>query len=255
VELVVAHVADQVRPPTALEPPDRLIDQHCHDPPLCRNVASMTQPETEIRAAWRHIAGHHRDGYIDDVLIRYAEPHRHYHTATHIMLVLRHLHDLSQAARVPLSPEVIAAAVYHDAIYDTRADDNEARSADLAAAELADIGWSEHRCGLVAALIIATAGHLSDLHDAADSSTDTAMLLDADLAILGAEPGAYQAYVNGVRAEYAHVDDEQWHAGRGAVLQRFLERPQLFITEHMRATCEHRARANIEAELAALRAG
>ena len=69
-------------------------------------------------------------------------------------------------------------------------------------------------------------------HDRAD---DTAMLLDADLAILGAEPGAYQAYVNGVRAEYAHVDDGHWRTGRSLVLQHFLDRPRLFVTDYMYA--------------------
>jgi predicted metal-dependent HD superfamily phosphohydrolase len=226
----------------------------------------MTQPETEIRAAWRHIAGHQHDGYIDDVLIRYAEPHRRYHTATHIMFVLRHLQDASRAVEssATLSPEVIAAALYHDAIYDARAGDNEARSADLAAADLSAIGWPAERCETVAALVIATAGHLDDdpaegvdagSEVRSDVASDSALLLDADLAILGADPGAYQAYVNGVRTEYAHVDDDQWLTGRTVVLQRFLDRPRLFITEYMHSTFEHRARANIEAELAALRAG
>jgi predicted metal-dependent HD superfamily phosphohydrolase len=217
----------------------------------------MTQPETEIRTAWRHIARHHHDGYIDAVLIRYAEPHRHYHTATHIMLVLRHLHDVANASAAQPSAEVIAAALYHDAIYDPSASDNEAVSAVLAARDLAEIGWSDGRCGSVAGMIVATAvhiaGHIADDGDGADhGDSDTAMLLDADLAILGAEPGAYQAYVNGVRSEYAHVDDHQWRAGRSQVLQHFLDRPRLFTTEYMHTALEHRARANIEAELAAL---
>lgn len=222
----------------------------------------MTQPEIEIRSAWRHIAGHHHDGYIDDVLIRYAEPHRHYHTATHIMFVLRHLHEMSDASAGHVSAEVVAAALYHDAIYDPRAADNEACSAVLAANDLAEIGWTGDRCEFVAGLILATAGHLADdgtptgAATDSDSATavDTAMLLDADLAILGADPGAYQAYVNGVRAEYRHVDDDQWRAGRTVVLHRFLDRQRLFFTDHMHTTLEHRARANIEAELAALRA-
>ena len=79
------------------------------------------------------------------------------------------------------------------------------------------------------------------------------MLLDADLAILGAEPHSYQAYVYGVRAEYYFVDDDQWRIGRGRVLRDFLDRPRLFATEYMHDELEHRARANIEAELAALR--
>ena len=221
----------------------------------------MTQPETEIRASWRHIAGNHYDGYIDDVLARYAEPHRHYHTATHIMFVLRCVRDVSAASAMPLSPEVMAAALYHDAIYDPRSGDNEANSASLATRDLGAIGWTADRCGFVAAMIVATAGHLTDDAQLVDghadehNSSDTAMLLDADLAILGADPGAYQAYVNGVRAEYSHVDDIQWHAGRTAVLARFLQRERLFLTDFMHATYEHRAQANIEAELAALRAG
>jgi predicted metal-dependent HD superfamily phosphohydrolase len=206
----------------------------------------MTQPEIEIRAAWRHIAGHQHDGYVDALLVRYAEPHRHYHAATHIMLVLRHLHDSGRP-----SSEVVAAALYHDAIYDPQAGDNEVLSAVLAATDLAEIGWSAQRCESVAVMILATAGHLAD--DEGDGvAIDTAMLLDADLAILGSDPGAYQAYANGVRAEYGHVDDDQWRAGRTAVLQRFLDRRRLFATEYMHAAFEHRARANIEAELAAL---
>jgi predicted metal-dependent HD superfamily phosphohydrolase len=215
----------------------------------------MTQPEIEIRSAWRHVAGHHHDGYIDDVLVRYAEPLRHYHTATHIMFVLRHLHEASHSAGRSASPEVLAAALYHDAIYDPKASDNEASSAVLAANDLAEIGWTTDRCRTVAALILATAGHLSDDDTEPGTDDDTAVLLDADLAILGADPGAYQAYVNGIRAEYVHVDDGQWHAGRSAVLRRFLGRDRLFATEYMHAAFEHRARANIEAELAALRAG
>ena len=51
------------------------------------------------------------------------------------------------------------------------------------------------------------------------------MLLDADLAVLGSEPAAYQAYVTGVRAEYGHVDDAAWATGRAAVLRGLLDRP------------------------------
>ena len=215
----------------------------------------MTQPETEIRAAWRRIAGHHNDGHIDALLIRYAEPHRRYHTATHIMMALRHVHDVFQSSATHPSDEVIAACLYHDAIYDTRRDDNEELSARLAIKDLGEIGWATSRCGCVAAMIIATAGHVGDGSGTADVGSDdhdTAILLDADLAILGAEPGTYLAYVNGVRAEYAHVDDGQWVTGRSAVLRGFLDRRRLFITEYMPAAFEHRARANIEAELAAL---
>jgi predicted metal-dependent HD superfamily phosphohydrolase len=204
----------------------------------------MTQPETELRNAWHQIAGRHHDSYLDGLLTRYRQPHRHYHTATHIMWVTRHLRDLATQPSV----ELVAAALYHDAVYDARATDNEELSARLAIGDLGEIGWTAAMSHPVAEMIRATAGHSAD-----DASADTVMLLDADLAILGADPAAYQAYVNGIRAEYAHVDEASWRLGRSAVLCHFLDRPRLFVTEHMFGAREHRARANIEAELATLR--
>ena len=62
----------------------------------------------------------------------------------------------------------------------------------------------------------------------------------------------YNAYATGVRAEYYFVDDEHWRTGRGRVLRHFLDISRLYRTDYMRATLEHRARANIQAELAAL---
>ena len=210
----------------------------------------MTQPEVEIRRAWRHVVGPDHDGYADALLVRYSEPHRYYHTATHIMMVIRHVHDVSAMSHRQPSAELVASVLYHDAIYDPRTGDNEALSAALASTDLAEIGWSHDRRLRVAALINATAGHEAA---GGDLAVDTAILLDADLAILGAEPHGYQAYVNGVRAEYFFVDDARWRTGRGRILHDFLDRPRIFITDYMYNALEHRARANIEAELAGLR--
>jgi membrane glycosyltransferase len=81
---------------------------------------------------------------------------------------------------------------------------------------------------------------------------DFAIVLDADLAILGADPAEYQAYVNGVRAEYAHVDAAGWRTGRAAVLRHFLGLTAIYRTPTMRVARERRAQANLTAELAAL---
>ncbi|MGZ4680204.1 MAG: HD domain-containing protein [Ilumatobacteraceae bacterium] len=212
----------------------------------------MTQPEIEIRRAWRQAVGHHSDRYVDALLIRYGERHRYYHTTTHIMMVVRHVHDAAAMAGRQPSAQLVAAALYHDAIYDPRASDNEFRSAALAARDLADVGWSGDQCAYVKALILATGDHTAPGGPAA-AAAETAFLLDADLAILGADPRSYQAYANGVRAEYFFVDDTRWRSGRGRVLQDFLDRPRIFATEYMHGELEHRARANIEAELATLR--
>jgi predicted metal-dependent HD superfamily phosphohydrolase len=78
------------------------------------------------------------------------------------------------------------------------------------------------------------------------------VLIDADLAVLGSEPAAYQAYVTGVRAEYASVDDAAWRRGRSEVVRDLLDREPLYATEPARRRWEARARANLTAELATL---
>lgn len=214
----------------------------------------MTSPEVELRAVWQQVAHGEHDHLLHQVLACHREPQRRYHTATHVMWVLRHVAQLAAAHSADDEPDAVdlpavqLAALYHDVVYDPRAADNEARSAALAERAAAELGWSPPRVHLVGRLVLATAGHrVTDANDA--------LLLDADLAILGAAPGEYQAYVSGVRSEYAHVAEPQWRTGRAAVLREFLARPHVFSTVTMRAARESRARANIAAELAALSSG
>lgn len=213
----------------------------------------MTAPEVELRRVWHRVVGGGHDHHLDSVLARHREPHRHYHTATHVVRVCRHVDLIAAAHPVPDTDAVLAAAVYHDAVYDTTAahGHNERASAALAAQVLHDVGWTASRCAEVERLIGLTVGHpVAD--GFADHDPAGAVLVDADLAILGADPADYSAYVTGVRAEYGHVGDEAWRTGRAAVLLGFLDRSAIYATTTMRAERESRARANLTAELASL---
>jgi predicted metal-dependent HD superfamily phosphohydrolase len=219
----------------------------------------VTAPEVELGRVWRRLvgvdAGRAGDAAFDELLARHRQPHRRYHTATHVMWVLRHVDDLATTSTPVDLDAVRAAALYHDAVYDPRSPTNEHDSAVLARRVLADCGWEPARVERVAALIELTAGHVAPrTDDWADTRADTGadILLDADLAILGAEPADYRAYVTGVRAEYGHVDDDAWRVGRAAVLRSFLDRPVIYRTAVMQAARERRARANLSAELADL---
>lgn len=213
----------------------------------------MTAPEVELRAVWHRVAGPHHDLAMHRLLGRLREPHRRYHNATHVMWVLRHLTDAIDAVEA-LGADALAtldvpalqwAALFHDAVYDPTVSGNEAASADLAVAEAVELGWPPDRCDTVHRLIMATAHHRPAV-------LDEQVLTDADLAILGADPTDYAAYVQGVRAEYAHLTPDEWHRGRSAVLRTLLDADPLFHTPAMRAAHQARARANMTAELAAL---
>jgi predicted metal-dependent HD superfamily phosphohydrolase len=216
----------------------------------------------ELRMAWASVAAPTPRSMevFDDLVGRHRQPHRRYHGLRHIVWVLRHSRRLEAAiaeCRDGVSgydgTAVKAAACFHDAVYDPLADDNEERSAELAEAQLASLGWEPARCRAVAELIRATAGHLVDPPcGAAGSPWERPILLDADLAVLGSEPAAYDAYVNGVRSEYAHLSASEWIEGRSMVVGRLLARSSLYATEPAATWWEERARANLAAELAAL---
>ncbi len=220
----------------------------------------MAAGELRLRAAWRWAmaavgqGGHPAaaEAVLDDVLARYREPHRHYHGIAHVVAIVDHVEHLCNGLPQLQEPDVasiIAAAVFHDAVYDPRSSGNEAASADLARRELDGLGWPSTLTERAAQLVLATE-HAGRRDDGADLTRD--VLLDADLAVLGGDPAAYDAYVRGVRAEYAFVEAADWRTGRRSVLSMFLGQPYIYRTQAMRSAREHRARANITAELASL---
>jgi predicted metal-dependent HD superfamily phosphohydrolase len=208
----------------------------------------VTAPEIELRTVWRRVAGPRHELLVEGLLARHREPHRRYHTATHVMWVCRHVTDLVTQHPVDDAGAVLAAALFHDAVYDPTSSDNELHSADLAEHHLAEAGWPTDRCSAVRRLVMCTAHHRAD-------APDEAVLLDADLAILGSAAHEYLPYATAVRAEYGHLDDAAWRRGRAQVLAHFLAQPHIYATATMREAREARARANLTAELATLQPG
>ena len=170
--------------------------------------------EELLRAQWRaavaaaagdiSVAGSALDDAITDLLARYREPHRRYHTVTHLAAVLTTAEGLLAQVAVDDPAAVRLALFFHDAVYDPRSATNEVDSADLSRRVLSALGVARAACDAVAALVIATARH--EPPGGIDPGA-ASVVLDADLAILAAEPAAYSAYVTGVRAEYSHIDD------------------------------------------------
>jgi predicted metal-dependent HD superfamily phosphohydrolase len=208
----------------------------------------MSDRELELEVAWqRHVTTDRT--LLDRLLARHREKHRRYHTAAHVAWVIRHVDELASVEPIDHLDEVIAAAFYHDAVYEPTYPANERASARLARRDLTAIGWDPEAIERVASMIEATEHGATG---AGGSNGDTAVLLDADLAILGADPAGYSTYVTGVRAEYRQVTDDEWRTGRTAVLEEFLEHPTIYSTPTARDRWETRARANLAAELASL---
>ena len=204
-----------------------------HDWAATVRAAGATADDGAVTAAGR------------DLLARWRAPERHYHDAEHLAEVLDGVDVLAASARDVSA--VRLAAWFHDAVYEGRPGDDEQRSAELAQTVLTDLGVPAERAGEVRRLVLLTAGH-----DPAPDDQDGAVLSDADLAILASDPERYGRYVRSVRAEYPHVPEEMFRAGRAAVLRALDAAPHLYRTPPARERWEAPARANITAELTAL---
>jgi len=179
------------------------------------------------------------DGVRDELVRRWSEPHRRYHG-------LRHLHEVLAVLPDDAPRSVLAAAWYHDAVYCPARDDNEAASAQLARVHLHGV-LPDAEVAEVERLVL-----LTRTHEVAPGDVGGAMLCDADLAILAAPAQRYDEYAADIRAEYAHVGDDDFRRGRAAVLRGLLAHPRLYATERGRREWEAAARANLTRELAAL---
>ncbi|WP_369358135.1 hypothetical protein [Streptomyces sp. cg2] len=186
--------------------------------------------------------------YADNLLRRWAEPQRRYHTTDHLTAVLDRIDEL--AAHAEDLPAVQLAAWFHDAVYRPDRSENEERSAALAERALPELGVPKARTAEVARLV-----RLTVTHDPAPDDRDGAVLCDADLAVLAGTPDAYAAYAAAVRAEYGFVPDPDFRAGRAAVLRQLLALPRLFRTPTGHDRWEAPARHNLATELALLESG
>ncbi|TDM07957.1 MAG: N-methyl-D-aspartate receptor NMDAR2C subunit [Ideonella sp. MAG2] len=178
----------------------------------------------------------------DELWAAYAQAQRHYHTQQHLSECLALWQQWQAHAQHP--GEVGLALWFHDAVYEVKSSDNEQRSADWAHRALLAAGAAPEVTQRVHALVMATR------HEAAAHSPDAALLIDIDLAILGAAPERFTQYEQQVRAEYAWVPGFLYRRKRREVMRGFAERQPLFQTEVARARLEAQARQNLRAYLA-----
>lgn len=196
--------------------------------------------------AWTRLGAAAPDAAVlGELIARYSEPHRKYHTTRHLDECFAKFDELRAEAIHP--EEVEVALWFHDAIYDTKRQDNEAKSADWArktarAANLpADVGERIHK------LILATR------HDAVPQEPDEKLLVDVDLSILGETPERFDEYERQIREEYSWVPSIVFRSKRRKILRGLLARASIFNTRRFIEAYEAQARENLERSIKRLR--
>ena len=187
-----------------------------------------------------------------DLLVRWSEPARRYHTTRHLVEVFWALEELEKAGEIDDRQCSVArlAAWFHDAIYNPEAEpgSNEADSAVLARKTLQQLGIGDEDMAVIKRLVRLTAGHDADAEEPLEAAFQ-----DADMWILSAPPERFDGYCSQVREEFAHAPDAAYRQGRAAVLEPFLHRDSIYRTSHALHVWERAARINLGRELTRLR--
>lgn len=211
-----------------------------------------------LLSRWNTLLVSARDGapdpdpapYGEELLSRWSEPQRHYHTADHLLATLNRVDELASFAPGGLDLDaVLLAAWFHDAVYRPDRSENEERSAALAERALPEAGVGDARTAEAARLV-----RLTVTHDPEPGDLNGEVLCDADLAVLAGSPEEYARYAAEIRREYGFVPDDTFREGRAAVLRQLLAPDHLFRTAYAREQWERVARRNLDTELELLTA-
>jgi len=181
----------------------------------------------------------------EELIARYSEAHRFYHTVRHLNECFAQFRDLRPSAE--RAGEVELALWFHDAIYDVRRSDNEARSAEWARSSALAAGLGREAADRVRSLIMFTR------HAAEPAGIDAQVLVDTDLSILGAAPARFDEYERQIRQEYGWVSEFVFRRKRRAILEEMLARPRIFSTALFYLRYEDAARSNLSRSIARLR--
>lgn len=184
----------------------------------------------------------------ESVRQRYMESHRHYHGVDHLLALAEWFEEVERGPGWRQPREVACAMLFHDAVYLPGRVDNERQSAALARLLIPEHSKFPIDMDRVDDLIVWTSQHGGDVTRWAND-TDAGHFLDADMAILGADPAAFQRYDAGVRAEYLSVVPGPVFEEKRRMFLEALLRSEIFITPMFRDRLDQRARSNIKAAM------
>lgn len=191
-----------------------------------------------------------RQPIAEALLECWSEPHRHYHDRSHLLATLKAI-DLLEKQGEPMGPyprAVKLAAWFHDAVYTGNPmrppGQDEVDSAEMAERMLPELGVRGPEILETSRLVRLTFTHDPFHHDDAGK-----VMCDADLEVLGRNPGAYKRYREAVRQDFADVSDKDFAAGREKVLRAFLAQNPIYNTKTAQKRWERQARKNIISEL------
>jgi predicted metal-dependent HD superfamily phosphohydrolase len=167
---------------------------------------------------------------------------RQYHNIEHVHDCLQKLDAWPQIPEGDVRDSIELAIWFHDIICESTRADNEISSAALLAHFLDDHPLKHEAVGLI----------MATEHKEARGIRSEGIICDIDLSILGAPAPEYQRYADSIRQEYSWVESTIYAEKRCSVLLKFLNRENIYYTEHARSHWNNQARINLKNEIDSL---
>lgn len=191
----------------------------------------------------------HDPRFQNEFCARYREPHRRYHNIQHIEACFDIAEDFipKEVDRQAIDLAILA----HDVIYDTMRGDNEEKSAFFFEECALRYNIDPKLTSRVSSIILATK------HTGQDESAlplEARYMLDVDMSILGAVATEFDAYCANIRAEYHWVPEDIYRAKRKEILEGFLARDRIYLTDVFHVAFEEKARGNLQRAIQSLSA-
>lgn len=174
---------------------------------------------------------------FDFIVSQYSEPHRHYHTLQHLSECFYYFDLVKAQANNAAAIEM--AIWFHDIIYNVKANNNEVRSAQLAMDYLAPYNLPHTILTSIYQLIQVTD------HKQQVKNLDEQIIVDVDLAILGASSVRFAEYQQQIRSEYSWVPYFLYKTKRKQILTTFLNQQPLYHTPKLATLLAKQASLNL----------
>lgn len=177
---------------------------------------------------------------FEKLICQYTEPHRYYHTLQHLKECFYYFDLIKNQIDQIDQPAIIEMAIwFHDAIYDVKGNQNELLSTALAKKTLTQLGLKSEFITKIVQLILMTE------HNSQPKDLESQIIIDVDLAILGASTERFAEYEQQIRAEYSWVPKIIFNHKRKTILKNFLKQTAIYYTPILKELLEKQARINL----------
>jgi len=187
------------------------------------------------------------------VIKAYDDKSRSYHGIKHIERMLKELkeYEINNPDKIK-NPEILRYGIFmHDIVNGSKNDVEDSLEIALKLLDKSKNPKFREQKDLLKEIILATK-HDSSVPDE-DLSLEAKLIADVDLAILGSDKKTYEIYAKQIRREYSQYPDDVYKAGRIAILEGILSKPNIYKLEYFQKKYQQKAEENIRNEIASLR--